>query len=304
LIKVDAISGFPVHNINTGLNYATIQEAINANETLNGHTILVDAGIYYENVVVNKTISIIGQNKWTTIIDGNNTGEAVDIKSNNAQVSGFTITNGNGANVYIGNNWHQFHYFRVEGVVVKDNLICNSTWGVYVDTGNDGNYVEGNSIQSHSDYGIILVASSDNVIVNNTVVNNHGGVGCLKSMDVVYDWWVPSQNNTIYLNDFIQNTIQAVSEMAWSSTNVWDNGTSGNYWSDYQQRYPNALEVGNSGVWNTTYMIDSDNIDHYPLVNQHNVVSEYPSFQILSLLFITTLLAVIVYRKTTLRQKS
>ena len=30
-----------VHNVDTGLDYATIQEAINAPETLDGHTILV-----------------------------------------------------------------------------------------------------------------------------------------------------------------------------------------------------------------------------------------------------------------------
>jgi len=46
-------SPHPVHNINTGINYATIQAAINAPETLNGHIIYVEAGTYIEPLVIN-----------------------------------------------------------------------------------------------------------------------------------------------------------------------------------------------------------------------------------------------------------
>jgi hypothetical protein len=42
----------PVHNINTGLNYCSIQAAIDAAPTVNGHTITVDAGTYNEQVKV------------------------------------------------------------------------------------------------------------------------------------------------------------------------------------------------------------------------------------------------------------
>jgi parallel beta-helix repeat protein len=81
----------PVHNINTGLGYETIQEAINAPETLDGHTIFVDAGLYYENVVVNKTLSLIGENREATIIDGKFSGDAVTVLSNGTSLSSFTI---------------------------------------------------------------------------------------------------------------------------------------------------------------------------------------------------------------------
>ena len=47
---------------------------------------------------------------------------------------------------------------------------------------------------------------------------------------------------------------------------VWDNGTVGNYWSNYTQRYPNAHQVSNSGIWDTSYIINEKNTDHHPLV--------------------------------------
>ena len=49
----------PVHNVNTGLNYCTIQSAIDDPLTLNGHVISVDAGTYAENVVVSKSLTIL-----------------------------------------------------------------------------------------------------------------------------------------------------------------------------------------------------------------------------------------------------
>ncbi len=47
---------------------------------------------------------------------------------------------------------------------------------------------------------------------------------------------------------------------------VWDNGSLGNYWSDYFLKYPNASEVGNTGIGDTPYVIDAHNVDHYPLM--------------------------------------
>jgi hypothetical protein len=53
--------------------------------------------------------------------------------------------------------------------------------------------------------------------------------------------------------------------------NNWDNGTTGNYWSDYQSRYPNATEIDSSGIGNTPYAIDPNNIDNYPLLHQTGI---------------------------------
>jgi nitrous oxidase accessory protein NosD len=103
-----------------------------------------------------------------------------------------------------------------------------------------------------------------------------------------------SSGNTIYHDNFINNTSQVYSL---NSTNVWDNGSSGNYWSDYVIKYPNAVQVDSSGVWNTPYVIDANNTDHYPLTVPIAVVPEFPSVQASMLFMLLTLLAVIVYKK-------
>src|SRR5690606_39047440 len=64
---INSLAG-PVHNTNTGLNYCTIQSAINDALTVNGHTITIDAGTYAENVVVNKSLTITGSGQANTFI--------------------------------------------------------------------------------------------------------------------------------------------------------------------------------------------------------------------------------------------
>jgi len=55
---------------------------------------------------------------------------------------------------------------------------------------------------------------------------------------------------------------------SYASTNIWDNGypSGGNYWSDYEERYPDAEELESSGLWDTPYVIDENNQDNYPLM--------------------------------------
>lgn len=96
-------------------DYQTIQEAINWASA--GDTILVAAGIYYENVVVREAVSIIGEDRSITIIDGggSETEPVVRIETNNVSLSGFTIQNGyQGITVFSSGN-------NIVNNTVKDN---------------------------------------------------------------------------------------------------------------------------------------------------------------------------------------
>jgi parallel beta-helix repeat protein len=166
-----------------------------------------------------------------------------------------------------------------------NNVTANIDTGIYLQQSSDSNTLSGNNIIANSAWGVYLDSSSDsNTLSGNNITNNHEGIELLYS----------TSNNAIYDNNFINNTYQ----VDWySSTNVWDNGNVGNYWSDYLTRYPNATQVDNSGVWNTPYQIDDNNYDLYPLAVPYAVIPEFPSFLILSLFLITILLAVIIYKK-------
>ena len=72
-------------------DYPTIQEAIN--NANNGDTIFVRVGTYYENLVVDKSITLTGENKETTIIDGGKKENVTKIIADHVTISGFTITN-------------------------------------------------------------------------------------------------------------------------------------------------------------------------------------------------------------------
>jgi len=121
------IKGFePVHNINTGLNYTTIQAAIDATETLDGHTIFVEEGTYYENVVVNKTVSLFGENWNTTVVEGvvphSMWQSVIAVPSDLVTIANFTVTNG-----YTG------IYLRGRRSTVTDCVAHDNTFGLIID---------------------------------------------------------------------------------------------------------------------------------------------------------------------------
>ena len=58
-----------------------------------GDTIFIRNGTYYENVVVNKILDIIGEDRNFTIIDGNGSGDVVYVTGYLVSITGFTIQN-------------------------------------------------------------------------------------------------------------------------------------------------------------------------------------------------------------------
>jgi len=118
------------------------------------------------------------------------------------------------------------------------------------------NTISGNNITDNAGDGITLLYSSNNSISGNNIAENTHW-----SMHIG-----DSSSNTICHNNFINNTRQILSFA--SSVNVWDDGypSGGNYWSDYEESYPDAEELDDSGIWDTPYVIDANNQDNYPLM--------------------------------------
>jgi hypothetical protein len=58
-----------------------------------GDTVYVYSGTYYENVVVDKTINLVGENRDSTVIDGTGFGDVVQLTAHEVSISEFTIQN-------------------------------------------------------------------------------------------------------------------------------------------------------------------------------------------------------------------
>ena len=108
-------------------NYTTIQEAVY--DAMNGDTIFVfsESSPYNESVTVDKSITIRGEDKLTTIIDrSHHRGDAFFIYSNNVTITGFTIQN-TGTGVYIAGPGYDASYNTI-----TDNIILNTACGIQI----------------------------------------------------------------------------------------------------------------------------------------------------------------------------
>jgi parallel beta-helix repeat protein len=217
----------PVHNINTGLDYGTIQEAINTPETLDGHTIFVETGTYYENVVVNKTVSLVGEDVQSTIIDGSGMGRVVMITVADVNVTGFTIRNSGGplqAGIYlllytislrgashcnisgnhVTNNSYGISLYGSSYNSISGNNIANNRYGIYLGGGASNNKISGNNITNNI-YGAFFDYSiKNNTVYGNNITNNTLGI-CLDGY-ISATYKECPENNTIYENNIADNT--------------------------------------------------------------------------------------------------
>ncbi len=256
-------NGYPVY-----VRYSSLQVAVN--EAAEGDTLLVSSGTYYEHVVVNKTVSLVGENRENTIIDGNGTGTVVQITSGGVSLSGFTIrksySDWSSGIALFGSN---------ENCTITDNIIVDNCWGIEIAGDSNGTDISGNIIADNGQ-GIILFYGGMNsdtiihdnmitdsqdsgiwiwsqgiIIINNSLIGNHHAI-------YLHD----SANGTIYHNNVVNNTIQVFSVN--SLNDVWDNGCEGNYWSNY-----NGTDSNGDGIGDTPYIVNGNNTDHYPLMNPY-----------------------------------
>jgi len=168
-------------------DFHTIQEAVNA--ASDGDTVFVFSGTYYENVVVNRTLSLVGENRETTVIDGNMSGwSTVDVKASGVLITNFTIGNdslgvrlSNSPNITVSRNnitnnqvgiwpWH------TRGCAISGNNITDNQVG-FVLHSSPNCTISGNYISNNSEYGIHLFHSPNITMSGNVMNDNKYGFG-------------------------------------------------------------------------------------------------------------------------------
>jgi parallel beta-helix repeat protein len=206
------LNSLHVHNLDTGLSYATIQDAIDAVETLNKDRILVDSGIYYENVIVSKGLTLIGESEETTIVDGMGVGTIMELSTNNTKLTGFTLRNS-------GQGWAQsgISLDHVSNCSISDNNITSDYCGAWLESSTD-NIISNNNFVNDG-YAIALYSFSNHnsIIENNVTASGHAGILFASSMEnnlsrnsITSNEYgielVSSSNNTITENDIASNS--------------------------------------------------------------------------------------------------
>ena len=140
-------------------DYDTIQEAINNAEM--GFRIFVISGVYKENLVIDvQSLTLCGEDKDTTVIDGNAVGTVITITDggDGVNISEFTIQNsGEG---FTGINISS-HYNIIQDIILKNN---GKGISLYYSSGNQ---IQDNHIVDNIGDGIWLHRSNGNSIKEN-----------------------------------------------------------------------------------------------------------------------------------------
>jgi parallel beta-helix repeat protein len=302
LVSIGQIQRVKANTITVPDDYLTIQGAINAASA--GDTIYVKAGVYVENVIVNKSLTMLGESKYTTIVDGNGTGNVIYVTTNNVTISGFTAR-GSGTS-----SWHAgIRFYNRDFCTVVDNICEDCRDGIrlmYCDHGQ----IQNNNVLGRvsSTCGIAGYVTTHFLIENNTVSNTLNAIrwdesdyvqiignALFDSREAIcwagYTRYADVLNNTmrncsvgitcgngcencvIYHNSFINNSVNFLDNgIIPTESFTWDDGypSGGNYWSDYvgldHCRGFLQDEIGSDGIGDTSCIIDENNEDRYPLL--------------------------------------
>jgi len=238
--------------LNVGNNHYTFTADIYNSIIIGRDNIVIDGASYVlqgTGAYDSRGIDLTGRSNVTIIniqIKGFDYGVYLSTSSNNVLSQNDLTNNYCGIWLVVSSN---------NNIISGNNIENNEMYAMWLKESSN-NKISENKITSHGNYTIYNRASNYNTFSANYIENNNLGI-------FLYE----SSNNILYHNNFIDNR-NHVSNSA--STNVWDNGypSGGNYWSDYEEKYPDAEELEGSGIWNTPYVIDENNQDNYPLINR------------------------------------
>jgi len=194
-----------VHNLNNGLRYESIQEAINALETISGHTLLAESRTYNEMVFINKSVTLLGESWTDTTIYGKGYNYAVEVSANDSVIEGFTVKNG-----YFGIGVHS-----CSNVTIQNNLITDSEIGIALDYDSSSNKILQNNVTLNRWHGIWILRSPDNFLRNNSITANKYNFGVqgeslsafIQDIDVSnmvngkpIQYWINERDKTVPVN--------------------------------------------------------------------------------------------------------
>jgi parallel beta-helix repeat protein len=216
-------------------NFTTIKGAVAAANP--GDTVFVYNGTYVENVPIFTPISLIGENRDTTIIDANLNGNALWLEADWVNVSDLTVTRSKG-----GTSGVAFHY--AENCTVENLNIIANAYGIKAEWSHN-NTVMGTNMTSNG-IGIYLWESNDNVIQD-----THAATSTFEGMRVTR-----SNNNTLQNGSVVSGVRRGV-----LITESFGNAFTGNSISSNNEGFIILASANISITHNTIYTNTLDGIN-------------------------------------------
>ena len=214
-----------------------------------------------------KSRSGINLNISDNIVNNNNW-QRIYIVANNSIISRNIIENSGSTGFATSDNC--FH-----NIISHNNITESGLEGLYLLGSN--NSINKNKISSNRNEGMNIYWCHNNNITSNIIINNKkDGISLFGSNGQSYNntffrnviknntniglgIWGTSGWNLVYNNIFIGNAINAFDN---GTYNQWDNGSLGNYWSDYA-----GIDSNGDGIGDTPYYINgtAKSQDNFPI---------------------------------------
>ena len=165
-------------------DFPTIQDGVDYSN--NGDTILVNPGVYNENILIDEKELIIISNigRDSTIIDGNSNGPVItfnNINAENTLLSGFTIQNGTGAFMtnsnFGGGILCKYSMPKLNDLIIQNNTAFAGGGICYyaIDSTNNTPIISNSIIKNNlASEGGGIFAINHHLTIENTDIHNNG----------------------------------------------------------------------------------------------------------------------------------
>ncbi|MBT6997432.1 MAG: hypothetical protein HN955_03230 [Prolixibacteraceae bacterium] len=194
--------------ITVPVDYPTIQQAVNAAGV--GDEVYVQAGTYYEYVTINKSLTLQGEDRETTIIDGSGSGQVIYVTANDITISGLTVANGEIGIKSIPN-------YSINHVTIKDVIITLNQVGLNLTR--SGGYLLIEDCIISNNIGVSYAHQFNNCIIrNNEIVGNSSGLSVSWGSNTLIT------NNNVHHNNGTSIHFDSMFNSIIEKNNIHDNG--------------------------------------------------------------------------------